>query len=250
MPRRVGRHRYEIRDPRRATQLPAAGPQPADAPGLLPRPDLLHLDPDAELLGENLDQLAEIDPFVGNVIENSLDLIALVFDVADLHIQVQAGRDLARTDHRFVLETDRLLPLFDVVRFRLAVNFLEFAVLRIEPHALHLPGHHVAGQRHDPDVVSGRGLDGHDVAAFERQAVDIPVITLPRILKAHLENIVRKNFWHALEPVVGMQLKTARTGRRRNLSAALAELAAPSDVERRFRIFIFTLFAIHPNICC
>ena len=151
----IGRNRRERGDPRCAAQLTTAGTQTANATRLLTRTDLFHLDTDTELLGKNLDQLAEIDTFVGDVVEYCLDLIALILNVADLHIQTHIGCNAARADHRVVFEGDGLLPLFDVVGLCLAIDLLELATHRRETDAEHLTRNHIARERNDTDVVTG-----------------------------------------------------------------------------------------------
>ena len=209
---RVGGHRNETRDPRRAAQLAAARPEPSDTASFLPGSDLLHLDTDTELLGENLDQFAEIDPFVGDIVENGLDLIALILHVADLHVEFHVGGDPARADHRIMFERDGLLPFLDIVGFGLAIDFLELAVLRVEAHPLHLAGDQIARQRDDPDIVAGRRLDGDDVAPPQRQVIHIAVIALARIFEADLENIGRKHLGHILQPIERVQLVATLAG--------------------------------------
>ena len=151
----IGRNRRERRNPRRAAELATAGTQTADATCLLTRTDLFHLDANTELLGKNLDQLAEIDALVSDVVENSFDLIALILNVANLHIQTHIGCDTARADHRVVFEGDSLLPLFDVVGFGFAIDLFELAAHRGESDAEHLTRNHIARERHDTDVVTG-----------------------------------------------------------------------------------------------
>ena len=199
--------------------------------GLLARADLLHLDADTELLGENFDQFAEIHALVGDVVKNSLDFVALVFDVADLHVESQFGRNLPRADHRRVLERDGLLPLLDVARLRLAVDLFELAVERVEADALHLACDQVARERDDADVVARGGLHRHDVARFERQVVYVAVETFARIFEAYLENVVGEYFRHAFEPVGRAELVAARANFGRRLAATAAERAAASHVE-------------------
>ena len=86
--------KFEIHDAQHSSRPQA--PSPPMRPGLLAGADLLHLDADVEPLGEDLDQLAEIDALVGDVVEDSLDLVALVLHVADLHIEVPCSAAIWR----------------------------------------------------------------------------------------------------------------------------------------------------------
>ena len=218
----------EARHPRGAAQLAAAGAQTADAARLLARSDLLHLDADVEPLGEDLDELAEVDALVGYVVEDGLDFVALVLHVADFHVQTHVGGDLPRGNHRLVFEGDGLLPAFDVVGLSLAVDFLVLAVVGGESRAAHLAGHQVARQRDDADVVARRGLDGDDVAPLEVEVVDVLVERAARILEAHLHDVARQVDGIILEPRGFVELEAPLAGERLALGAAVAEAAAAS----------------------
>ena len=111
-----------------------------------------------------------------------------------------------------MFERDGFLPFLDIVGFGLAIDFLELAVLRVEAHSLHLTGDQIARQRDDPDIVTGRRLDGDDVAPSQRQVIHIAVIALARIFEADLENIGRKHLGHILQPIERVQLVATLAG--------------------------------------
>ena len=90
----IGRNAREARNPRCAAQLTATGADTANAASLLACANLLHLDTDVELLGKDLDKLAEVDTSLGDVVEDSLNLISLVLNVANLHIETHIGSNL------------------------------------------------------------------------------------------------------------------------------------------------------------
>ena len=201
-----------------------------------------------EALGEDLDQLAEIDALVGDVVEDGLDLVALILDVADLHVEPHIGSDLTRSDHGFVLQGDSFLPALDVVGLGLAVNLFIFAVVGREARAAHLTRHHVARKRDDADVVARRCLDGHDVALLEGQVVDVLVERTARILEAHLEDVGRHVVRILCEPVRFVELGTAAAGPGFRLGAFVAEGAAAAYLG-----FVFAgmrVFGIHVTIFC
>ncbi len=116
-----------------------------------------------ELLGKDLDKLAKVDTFIGNVVEYRLDFIALILHITDFHIETHLRRNLARANHRLVFQSDGLLPTLDVVGFGLAVDFFVFAVVGIETGTTHLLSDHVARKRDDADIVTRRGLHCYDV---------------------------------------------------------------------------------------
>ena len=214
----------------RAAQRAAARSQPADAPRLLTGSDLLHLNADMEPFGEYLDQFAEVDALVGDIIEDGLDLVALVLHVADLHVQPHVGGDLTGGDHRLVLQRDGLLPAFDIVGFGLAVDLLELAVAGVESRAAHLARHQIARQRNDADIVAGRGLDRHDIAAFQRLVGRILIERPARILEAHLDDIVGQLGRIARQPRGFVQFEAAVGHLRLTFGFAVAEAAAASDL--------------------
>ncbi len=238
----------KIGNPRRTAQLAAAGPDAADAPRLLPGTDLLHLDADMEPLGEDLDELAEIDALVGDVIEDGLDFVALVLDVADFHVEPHVGSNLTRENHRLVLQGDGLLPPLDVVGLGLAIDFLVLAVVRSEARAAHLPGHHVARERDDAYVVARRSLDRHDVALFEGKVVDVLVERTARILEPDLEDIGRHVVGILLQPIGLVQLETPAARLCLGLVALVAKGAAAADFGLELAGMLF--FGIHGTIFC
>jgi len=196
-----------------------------------------------EPLGEDLDQLAEIDALVGDVVEDGLDLVALILHVADLHVQSHVGGDLARGDHRFVLQGDGLLPFFDVVGLGLTVDLAVFAVEGVEARAAHLPRHEVARERHNADVVARRCLDGHDVAPFEGQLVDILVERAAGVLEAHLDDVGRHVDRILVEPRGFVELEAAVAEPGLAFRAAVAESASAAHFGFAGTCMLF--FAIH-----
>ena len=162
-----------------------------------------------ELLSKDLDKLAEIDTTIGNIVEYRLNLIALILNIANLHIQAHIGSDLARANHCFVFEGDGLLPLLDIVRASLAVNLLKLAILRIEAKTLHLACHHIARKRDDTYIVTGRSLYCHNIAHLQLQVVDILIEGTASILKSYLKNIGRKVVGVFTEPRLLVQTKAA-----------------------------------------
>ena len=129
-----------------------------------------------ESFGKDLDKLAEVYTLIGDVVEDSLNLVALILDIANLHIKTHIRSNLSRCNHRLVLQSYGLLPLLDVVGACLAIDLLELAVVGVEACASHLLGHHIARKRDDADVVAGRCLYGNDVATLKLQAIDILIV--------------------------------------------------------------------------
>ncbi len=140
-PRRIGRDGLERRNIIGAAKLAPADSEASDQPRLLARTDLLHLNPDAEFLRKDLDQLTEIHTPVGDIIENRLGTVALELHIPDLHLETQLSRNLTRPDHGLMLPRNGLMPFLYVVQLGFAIDFLEFRGLRVNPLAAHLPRH-------------------------------------------------------------------------------------------------------------
>ena len=113
-------HGDEVGHPFRATQRAAAGAEATDAARFLTRADLFHLDAHLESLGQHLDELAEVNAFVGDIVEDGLVAVALIFDVADFHIEVERRGDFAGANHCVVLAGFGLFEFFEVGGFGLA----------------------------------------------------------------------------------------------------------------------------------
>ncbi len=85
----IGAHADEVLHPGSAAEFSAARTGTTDAASLLSCTDLLHLDAYMEGIGKHLDELAEIDTLVSDIVEDGLVAVALIFHVADLHLQSQ-----------------------------------------------------------------------------------------------------------------------------------------------------------------
>ena len=207
-----GGHRHEIGDEGRAAQFPAARADAADSAGFLARTDLFHFDADVERFRQHLNQGAEIHPVVGDIIEDGFGLVALVFHVADFHVQVKVGGNLPGAYHRLVFQGDGLFPLFNVVGLRLAVDFLQTALLGVRPFQAHLLFDQFACQRHHADVMPQGCFHRHDVPLLQRQFRGVGVKSFPRVFEPHLHNLRhRVGFGQVAEPVMHIQFACQQT---------------------------------------
>ena len=120
----TGRYRDKVGHPTRTAQLTPTGSQAPDTSGFLTRPDLLHLDTHPERFGQHFNQLAKIDPLVGNVIEDGLITVSLIFDIADLHIQMQIFGNLTGSNHRIMLFRLSFFEFFQVIGFGFPIDTL------------------------------------------------------------------------------------------------------------------------------
>ncbi len=135
----------EVGHPGGAAEWTSTGADTTDAAGFLACTDLLHLDTNLEGFSQHLDKLAEVDTFVGDVIENCLIAVALIFYVADLHVQLEVSSNLTRADHRLVFASLCLLIAFEVGGLRLAEHTAHFGV-GLDVGLAHLQAHQCAGQ--------------------------------------------------------------------------------------------------------
>ena len=88
-------HRHKVGHPTRATQRTAARTDTANSPCLLACANLFHFDANLKHIGKHLDELAEIDALIGNIIEYGLIAVTLILHVADFHVQMQIFGNLA-----------------------------------------------------------------------------------------------------------------------------------------------------------
>ena len=166
-------------------------------------------DADPEFLRIYLDQLAEIDPSVGDVIEYRLGAVALELHVSDLHVQTEFRGNPAGLDHGVLLTGDRFLPLGYVQRLGLAVYLLQLGRVGIDSLALHLPSHDRAFEGHDTKVVAVGRLHDHQVTCLDALPGRVEVYSLTGILEAYLEQVLVLLLDDSVKPVVRFQLAAA-----------------------------------------
>ena len=183
---RGGGHGVEVFHPGGAAQFTSAGADTADASGFLAGTDLFHLDADAEGFGQHLDELTEVDAGIGNVIKDGFVAVALIFHVADFHIQIEFLGYLAGTYHGVLFQRFGFLVLLDVSGACLAVDALDFCA-GFEAGLAHLQRHELAREGNHADVVTGRGFNGHDVSLDQGQVVFVAEITFAGVLELHLD---------------------------------------------------------------
>ena len=135
-----------------------------------------------EGLSQHLDELAEIDTTVGNVVEDSLAAVALVFHIANLHLQAQVGSNLARLNHRLMLAALSLGILLHINGTCLAIDAAHGSIL-LYAYLLHLQQHQPPSEGDGADIVSRAGLDSHDVTLVKVKVIAIEVVALAGVLE-------------------------------------------------------------------
>ena len=78
-----------------------------------------------ESCGQILDKLTEIYALIGNIVENGLVAIALIFYVANLHIEPQTLGYLTTLNHGVMLAGLSLTELIKIYRTRNAIDTLD-----------------------------------------------------------------------------------------------------------------------------
>ena len=152
------------------------------------------------------DELSEVYPFVGNVIEDSLVAIALIFHVADFHLQSQVFGNLPALNHGSMLSAFRLVVFIHVHLLGQSVHAFDI-VGRFNVGLFQLQFHQSSSERNHAYVVPRTCLHGHDVAFFQVEVVHIVVITLSGVFKLHFHQVCRLIVSrHICQVVVGVQL--------------------------------------------
>ena len=72
-----------------------------------------------------LDQLAEVHTLIGDIVEDSLVAVALIFHVANLHLQSQSLGNLSALYHRGVLTRLGLTVFIHIYRTGYAIHALD-----------------------------------------------------------------------------------------------------------------------------
>ena len=161
-------YRHEVGHPARTAQRSSARSYTADATRFLAGTDLLHLYSHLKCFGKNLDELSEVDTLVGDIVEYRLVAVALILDIADFHVQLEAFGDFARTYHRVVLLGFGFFILFKVVGLCLSEYSAYFGI-GTHIGLLHLDSHKASGERHHANVMTRRSFYGNHVADGELQ---------------------------------------------------------------------------------
>ena len=121
-------HAHKVLHPRGTTEFTSTGSKPSYATSLLSGTYLFHLYAYMKRLGKHLDELTEVHTSVGNVIEDGLVAVALIFHISYLHFQSQVLGYLSTAYHGIVFQSLGLLVFFHVGRACLSVDAPYFLV--------------------------------------------------------------------------------------------------------------------------
>ena len=171
---------------------------------------MLHLYPDPELFGENLDELPEVHPSVRDVVEYGLGAVSLEFHVADFHLKPQFCGYLPGAYHSLLLAGYGYLPVLYVEGSGLAVYLPEFGRRGIHALAGHLAHHDRPLEGYDSEVVAVLGLDYHHIPGAYALLGVIAVEALPGVLEADFIYVRELVLVHTFQPVCVHELAAAR----------------------------------------
>ena len=235
----AGGDTLEVGQPCGAAQLAAAGAQTAHLAGLLTDADLLHLDAHMELLGQHLDELAEVHTLVGGIVEDGLRVVALELHVVHLHVQPHVEHDAAGAQQGAVLFAQGTRPALDVVLFGAAEHLFDCLRVGVDAVLPHLQATQFAGEVHDAHVVSGLSFHGHHVALGHLQPVGQAVEVFVVVLEAHLHTVERAlgGLSDAAQPVGGRHLRAALPFDGAHRHVALGALVATPVQVHRLLVF-------------
>ena len=167
------RNTHEITHPSSTAKFSTARADTAYSTGFLAGTNLFHFDTHSELLGKDFNQLAEIHPIVGDIIEDSLTTITLKFDVTDFHIEFHIVSNLASANHGVVFTGFSFVVFLHINRFYFTVNSAYFITLHIDMIFLYLAEHESPHKCNDSDIVTGICFYSHHIAFFDRDMVTI-----------------------------------------------------------------------------
>ena len=229
-------------EPCGAAEFAAAGAYATHLAGLLAYADLFHLYTHPELLGEYLDEFAEVHTCVGGVVEDGLRAVALVLHVVDFHVQPHVRHYLACAYEGAVLLAHGDVPSLYVGLLGTAEELAHVLRVGAYPVLAHLQAAELAGEAHYAHIVSGLSLDGHYVALGHLQPVRQAVEVLVVVLEAHLDAVegAHGRLPYAGKPVGGGYLRAALAlALAHGLVALGAVVAAAAEVEG--------LLVLHPR---
>ena len=98
-------------------------------------------------------QFAEIHTPISSVIKSRFSSIALIFNIADFHVEVECTSHCPRTYHHIALCTTDFIVFFDVSLIGFADNILKKRAF-FDALLFHLHPNKIATEGHFPDVKS------------------------------------------------------------------------------------------------
>lgn len=140
-----------------------------------------------EAVGEYADELSEVDAFVGDVVEDGFGFVALVFYVADFHVEMQVFRDFSGLEHGALLECFCFFPFFEVEVARDAIDAPELICFWVDAVFVHLNVDETTHEGYLADVVSGLCFNGDEVSFFERESVGVAVVSFAGVFELYFD---------------------------------------------------------------
>ena len=234
----IGADADKVLHPCGTAELASARSCSANASSLLSRANLFHLNAYMERGCQVLDELAEVHTLVGNIVEDGFVAVALIFHVADFHVQSQVLGNLPALYHGTVLTAFGFVIFLHVHGFGNTVDALD-VVGRFQIGFFHLQLHQSSCQGHHTDIVSGVSLHRHNVTFLQIQVVHVVIIAFAGILKLNLHQVgalcIAGNVG---QPVVGVQLVVLPS------ACATAQTAVAPRHDFQFHILVVHILVI------
>ena len=188
-----------------------------------------------ECIGQYLDELAEVNAAIGNVVEDSLEAVTLILYIANLHLQTQVLGNLAGAYHGVMLACLGLSILLHIHLTCLAIDAL-YLYVGAQVGLLHLELDQTSGHGNGTYVMTGIGLNGHDIAFLQRNVVGVDEESLAGVLELNLHIFAVIGSGYARQVIKGVQLAHAFT-------ATLAADTAAAVIEYEILIHIIVSLA-------
>ncbi len=206
-------HGDKVCHPAGAAEGSATRAYAANASGFLACAYLLHLDPHLEGVGEDFDELPEVDALVGNVVENGFVAIALILNITNLHVELEVFGYAACAHHGVVLAGASLGIFVEVAWLCNTEDALELGG-GFHTGASHLQLYELAGESDAADVVARSGFHCHHVAYREVDAGGVAVEALTGVFKYHLnERTLGHGAGNVGKPIVAVELTSGEAPR-------------------------------------
>ena len=162
-----------------------------------------------ESLSKHFDEFTKVNTLVGYIIKNSFISIALVFHVANFHLQFEILGYLARTNHRFVLACLCFLILVEVDLTSLTIDASDGSAW-LERTFLHLKNNQLSCESHHTYIMTWLCFHCYDIPLLKVKVIIISIVALTGVFELYFHivgNILITG--HVGQVVVDIELMVA-----------------------------------------
>ena len=151
-------------------------------------------------------QLPEVHPIVGYIIKNGFVAVALVFYIANFHVEPEFFGNLTGTQHGVVLAGFGFLVFIKIHGTGFTVNPSNLLLVEAVIDFFHLLEHQVSGKAHFSYIVPRGGFHSYQIALLQRKFIIVQVIAFACIFELHLDVVCRSlGFGQIAEPVESVE---------------------------------------------